>query len=217
MERWRGALTLLGDDAARVRWRYAAFELDPSIPSQGVDLRASLEAKYGPGAAEVLGGRLAEVAEAEGLPMVALAEIKVRPNTFGAHRLLTAALEEGEAAQQALADALFAAYWARGEDVGDAEVLGAVSAAAGLSRDWAAANLAADANVAEVRAEERRAAERGIRAVPTFVFAERSALSGAQAPEALADAVRQALASSQAPGSAGADGQDRRRRGTPGS
>jgi len=199
VERWRGALTLLGDDAARVRWRYAAFELDPSIPSQGVDLRASLEAKYGPGAAEVLGGRLAEVAEAEGLPMVALAEIKVRPNTFGAHRLLTAALEEGEAAQQALADALFAAYWARGEDVGDAEVLGAVSAAAGLSRDWAAANLAADANVAEVRAEERRAAERGIRAVPTFVFAERSAVSGAQAPEALADAVRQALASNETP------------------
>jgi len=199
VERWRGALTLLGDDAARVRWRYAAFELDPSIPSQGVDLRASLEAKYGPGAAEVLGGRLAEVAEAEGLPMVALAEIKVRPNTFGAHRLLTAALEEGEAAQQALADALFAAYWARGEDVGDAEVLGAVSAAAGLSRDWAAANLAADANVAEVRAEERRAAERGIRAVPTFVFGERSALSGAQAPEALADAVRRALASNETP------------------
>lgn len=194
MERWRGALKLLGDDAARVRWRYAAFELDPSIPPQGVDPRVSLEAKYGPGAAEVLGGRLAEVAEAEGLPMVALAEIKVRPNTFGAHRLLTAALEEGEARQQALADALFAAYWARGEDVGDAAVLAAVSEAAGFSRSWATANLAGDAQVTQVRAEERRAAERGIRAVPTFVFGARSALSGAQAPEALAAAVRRALA-----------------------
>lgn len=194
MERWRGALKLLGDDAARVRWRYAAFELDPSIPPQGVDPRVSLEAKYGPGAAKVLGGRLAEVAEAEGLPMVALAEIKVRPNTFGAHRLLTAALEEGEARQQALADALFAAYWARGEDVGDAAVLAAVSEAAGFSRSWATANLAGDAQVTQVRAEERRAAERGIRAVPTFVFGARSALSGAQAPEALAAAVRRALA-----------------------
>jgi len=193
VERWRGALKLLGDDAARVRWRYAAFELDPSIPPQGVDPRASLEAKYGPGAAEILGGRLAEVAEVEGLPMVALAEIKVRLNTFGAHRLLTAALEEGEARQQALADALFAAYWARGDDVGDAEVLAAVCEAAGFSRGWAAANLAADAQVAEVRAQERRAAERGIRAVPTFVFGERSALSGAQPPETLADAVRRAF------------------------
>jgi len=199
VERWRGALKLLSDDAARVRWRYAAFELDSSIPPQGVDPRASLEAKYGPGAAEVLGGRLAEVAEAEGLPMVALAEIKVRPNTLAAHRLLTAALEDGEARQQALADALFAAYWARGEDIGDAEVLGAVSETAGLSRSWAAANLAGDAQVAEVRAEERRAAERGIRAVPTFVFGERTALSGAQPPEALAEAVRRALAMSQVP------------------
>ena len=199
MERWRGALKLLDDDAAHVRWRYAAFELDPSIPPQGVDPRASLEAKYGPGAAEVLGGRLAEVAEAEGLPMAALAEITVRPNTLGAHRLLTAALEEGEARQQALADELFAAYWARGEDVGDAAVLAAVSEAAGLSRDWAAANLAADARIAEVRAEERRAAGLGIRAVPTFVFGERTALSGAQPPEALAEAARRALAMSQAP------------------
>ena len=199
MERWRGALELLADDAAHVRWRYAAFELDPSIPPQGVDPRASLEAKYGPGAAEVLGARLAEVAEAEGLPMVALADMKVRPNTFDAHRLLTAALDDGEARQQTLADALFAAYWARGEDVGDAEVLGAVSEAAGLSRSWALENLAEDARGAEVRAEERRAAEAGIRAVPTFVVGERSALSGAQAPEALAEAVRRALAMSQAP------------------
>ena len=195
MERWRGALKLLGDDAARVRWRYAAFELDPSIPPQGVDPRASLEAKYGPGAAEVLGGRLAEVAEAEGLPMVALAKMKVRPNTLDAHRLQAAALEEGEARQQALADALFAAYWARGEDVGDADVLGAVSEEAGFARGWAAANLAGDARLAEVRAEERRAAERGIHAVPTFEFGVRSALSGAQPPEALAEAVRRALAS----------------------
>jgi len=195
VERWRGALKLLGDDAARVRWRYAAFELDPSIPPQGVDPRASLEAKYGPGAAEVLGGRLAEAAEAEGLPMVALAEMKVRPNTLDAHRLQTAALEEGEARQQALADALFAAYWARGEDVGDADVLGAVSEEAGFARGWAAASLTGDARVAEVRAEERRTAEGGVRAVPTFVFGARSALSGAQPPEALAAAVRRARAS----------------------
>src|SRR5665647_1821984 len=95
-----------------------------------------------------------------------------------------------------IADALFAAYWARGEDVGDAEVLAAVSEAAGLSRGWAATNLAGDARVAAVRAEERRAADLGIRAVPTFVVGEQSAMSGAQPPEALTEAVRRALARS---------------------
>ena len=80
-------------------------------------------------------------------------------------------------------------------------MLGAVSEAAGLSRSWAATNLAVDVRVAAVRAEERRAADLGIRAVPTLVFGERSALSGAQPPEALAEAVRRALEKSWAPGS----------------
>jgi predicted DsbA family dithiol-disulfide isomerase len=44
-----------------------------------------------------------------------------------------------------------------------------------------------------VRAEERRAQESGIRAVPTFVIGGRFAVSGAQPPEALARAVRHAL------------------------
>ncbi len=192
MERWRAALRLLGDDGGGVRWRYAAFELDPSIPAEGVDPRASLEAKYGPGAAEALGRRLADVAAAEGLPMAGLATMKVRPNTLAAHRLLTAALEQGETYQQALANELFAAYWGRGEDVGDAAVLDAAAAAAGLGAGWAGAILAGDAWSAEVRAEERRAAELGIHAVPTFVFGERTGLSGAQPPAALAEAVRRA-------------------------
>ena len=53
--------------------------------------------------------------------------------------------------------------------------------------------LAGDELSGEVRAEERRAQESGIRAVPTFVIDGRFAVSGAQAPEALARAVRHAL------------------------
>ena len=193
MERWRGALAELGDAAAEVEWRYGAFELDPTVPAEGVDARAYLEAKYDAATVEEIHSRLASVAAAEGLPLRDMDEQAMRPNTFPAHRLLTAALETGPDVQQALADGLFRAYWAEGRDVGDHGVLTGLAEAAGMPRERAAEVLGGDKFSAEVRAEERRAQESGIHAVPTFVIGGRFAVSGAQPPEALARAVRQAL------------------------
>jgi predicted DsbA family dithiol-disulfide isomerase len=117
----------------------------------------------------------------------------MRPNTFAAHRLLTAALEFGPSVQQALADGLFHAYWAEGRDIGDHEVLAGLAEAAGMPAARAAEVLDGDEFSAEVRAEERRAQVSGIHAVPTFVIDGRFAVSGAQPPEALARAARHAL------------------------
>lgn len=108
MERWRGALRALGEQAADVGWRYGAFELDPTIPAEGVDARAHLEARYDAATVRSIHQRLAAVAAAEGLPLLDMAELRVRPNTFAAHRLMTEALARGLGVQQAMADALFA-------------------------------------------------------------------------------------------------------------
>ena len=155
-------------------------------------LREYLESKYGPGALEGVGGRLAEAAAADGLPLLDLGDETVRPSTFAAHRLMIAALELGERTQQALAEALLAACWARGEDVGARAVLEELAGAAGLPAELIAAALDDQSYAEAVRAEERRAAELGIRAVPTFVFDGRFAVSGAQPSRVLADAVRRA-------------------------
>ncbi len=116
----------------------------------------------------------------------------VRPNTFDAHRLLTAALHDGAALQQALADELFAAHWSRGQNVGLGAVLAEAAEAVGMPVGSADAVLGGDDYAAEVRTEERLASDLGIRAVPTFVIADRLMVSGAQSPRVLADAVRQA-------------------------
>ena len=176
-------------------WRFAAFELDPTVPPGGVDANEYLAAKYDDAMVKDISARLAAVAASEALPMTDLAGARRRPNTFDAHRLQAAALDiGGPEMQQALADGLLRACWAEGRDTGDREVLAELAAAAGLDKARAREILAGDAYAAEVRAEERLARDSGITAVPTFVVDGRFAVSGAQPPAVLAGAVRRALA-----------------------
>jgi predicted DsbA family dithiol-disulfide isomerase len=172
------------------------------VPAEGVGWREYIEAKYGPGAVEGMAGRLAHAAAADGLPLVGLDDLARRPNTFLAHRLLAGALEEGEdeygapvdqELQHRLGLGMLSAYWGRGEDVGDREVLERLAAAAGMPGDRVAAASEDDHTATAVRLDERRAAELGVRAVPTFMFGRRFAVSGAQQPQALVAAVRRAL------------------------
>ena len=95
--------------------------------------------------------------------------------------------------QQRLGLDLLEAYWARGEDVGDREVLERLAEAAGMPAERVVAAFDDDLTETAVRLDEQRAAKIGIRAVPAFVFARRFAVSGAQPVAALADAARRAL------------------------
>jgi predicted DsbA family dithiol-disulfide isomerase len=194
VERWRAALIELGDEAAKVTWRYGAFELDPTIPPWGVDAREYLEAKYDAAAVAEIHRRLAAVAAAEGLPLRDLARQGLRPNTFAAHRLLTAALPVGVAVQRDVADRLFRAYWVDGADVGDHDVLMEIARVAGMDEGAARAALVSSVSARAVREQEADARDAGIHAVPTFVIDGRFAVSGAQPPQVLAQVVRQALA-----------------------
>jgi len=129
-------------------------------------------------------------------------ELGRRPNTLLAHRLLLGALDEGEdeegevvqqGLQQRLGLGLLEAYWARGEDVGDREVLERLAEAAGMPAERVVAAFDDDLTETAVRLDEQRAAKIGIRAVPAFVFGRRFAVSGAQPVAAFVDAARRAL------------------------
>ena len=175
-------------------WRYGAFELDPTISLEGVDARTYLEAKYDAASVAAIHRRLAEALAVEGLPFRDLAAQGLRPNTFAAHRLLTASLADGAVEQQALADGLFSAYWADGADIGQHDVLVDIARGAGMATDRAHDALTGGQFAAAAREEERQAHEAGIRAVPTFVIGGRFTVTGAQPPAVLTQAVRQALA-----------------------
>jgi predicted DsbA family dithiol-disulfide isomerase len=176
----------------QVSWH--PFELNPELSASGVDRQHYLADKFG-GAERVaaIEARVAAAGATVGIPF-AFDSIARQPNTLDAHRLVHWAQRQGAA--DALVEALFRAHFIDGRYVGDPEVLADVAAAAGFERAAARAMLAGDAGVAEVRSLEARIRELGVDSVPFFIFDSRSAVAGAQEPDALADVVREALATS---------------------
>ncbi|GAA4210520.1 DsbA family protein [Actinocatenispora rupis] len=168
------------DGDVTVRWR--PYQLDPSAPSEPTPLQPALAAKFG-GLDRVreMNARLTEMGAAAGLDY--RFEDAQHVNTRPAHRLAWYAGREGRGNE--VAEGLFSAYFTEGRNVADPGVLLEVGVAAGLDRDALAAFLASDDGVAEVDAELDEARELGITGVPTFVFAGKYAVSGAQEADTL--------------------------------
>ena len=171
---------------AQVRWR--PFQLDSSIPAEGLDRKAYMRAKFGDGPRLGEAHRRLEALGKEAGIAFDFEAIRRAPNTLDAHRLIRFAAEQGRA--EAVVEALFSAYFEQGRDIGDRAVLAEIGRDAGLGD--MAARLATDEGAEEVRDEIEQAQRGGVQGVPFFIFANRYAVSGAQTAEVLAQAMQQA-------------------------
>ena len=169
-------------DEVEVVWR--AFELDPSAKSRslpdGEGYADRLAKKYGMSVslAEQRIQQLVDTAAGEGL---AFRFDQIKPgNTFDAHRIVHFAREKG--LQDAVKEKMLSGYLEHGAAIGDKADVAKLATDAGLDPDEVAAVLESDAHAAEVRADEREAAELGVSGVPFFVIG-RYAISGAQPKE----------------------------------
>lgn len=163
-----------------IQWH--PFQLNPSMPAEGVDKRSYLERAFG-GADRVdaVHARLTEMARVAGLAMDPDLPKRI-PNTLNAHRLIHWAGIEG--VQTAVVSALFAAYWHQGRDIGDLNVLADVAELAGMDRTATLRLLQSDADRDDLIARDQDARQKGVSAVPTFLIAQQYVVSGAQSPEA---------------------------------
>jgi predicted DsbA family dithiol-disulfide isomerase len=184
------ALAGLPDGAVEVRWR--SFELDPSIPADAGPADEELARRRGLTLAEAR--TMHEDTERMGAEMGIRFDFARarRGNTFDAHRVLHMA--QAERCQAAVLDRLLAAYFAEGEPIGDRAALARVAGSAGLDVGAVAEMLSGDGYAADVRADEREAAELGITAVPFFVIDRRFGLPGAHPAETIRAAIAQARA-----------------------
>ena len=173
----------------QVIWR--SFELDPDSPRQlPGTLEEMLAQKYGvsPQEAAAMNARVTAVAKEVGLEY-RLAD--ARPgNTFDAHRLLHFA--DSKQLGDGAAERLMHAYFSEALAVGDHAALARLAPEFGIAENEALAVLKSDTYSSEVRADEARAANFGITAVPSFVIDENVGISGAQSVEVFAKALQQA-------------------------
>lgn len=164
-----------------IRWR--AFQLNPDMPKDGMDRARYLETKFGGAAnARAIYNQVRTAGESEGIPF-AFEAIKRTPNTVDSHRLIRFARDNGR--QDEVVEGLFEAYFLRGENIGDPEVLIAAAVKAGLDTDAVRQFLESEADLIAVRSEDAQARQAGIHGVPCFIFNGKYALSGAQPPEVL--------------------------------
>jgi predicted DsbA family dithiol-disulfide isomerase len=175
----------------QVAWR--SFELDPDSPRQQPGtLEEMLSKKYAvsPQKAAAMNAQVTEVAKEVGL------EYRLsgaRPgNTFDAHRLLHFA--DSRQLGDVASERLMHAYFSESLPVGDHAALARLAPEFGIAENEALEILKSDAYAKEVRADEERAANFGITAVPFFIIDENIAISGAQPVEVFSAALQQAWA-----------------------
>ena len=190
----RLAAALEGEGPVVVRWR--PFQLDPTIPPEGLDRAEYMERKFGRGGRlKEVHDRLVALGREAGAPF-AFDRIERAPNTLDAHRLIRWAGSTG--AQGAVVDRLFRAYFVEGRDIGDRGVLVDIASQCGLAGDLVAQLLEEGADIEAVRTEIAEAQAIGVTGVPFFIVAGRLGLSGAQDVEVLKRAIAQGRAAAGA-------------------
>ena len=162
-------------------WR--PFLLNPDMPRLGMARSDYVVRKFGgEDRARRLYGSIAEIGRAEGV-LFRFDRVRRTPSSLDAHRLVRWAHPFGRADE--VVEALFAAHFADGRDIGDGTVLADIAVSCGLDAAGARAMLQSDAELDGVHAENLRAHRLGINGVPCFVIGGRHAISGAQEPEVI--------------------------------
>jgi len=169
-----------------IRWR--PFQLDATIPPEGIDRQDYLDRKFGRDRALEIYTQISETGEAEGIPF-AFDRITKSPNTINAHRVIRWA--ETGYQQDSVVERLFELYFTEGENIGETTVLLEAAREADMDVELVAETLATDKDVDEVHKEIALAHELGVQGVPTFVIDKTHILVGAQRAELLADALVQ--------------------------
>ncbi len=170
------ALEARPDHPFAIQWH--PFQLNPTMPKEGMDRLAYLESKFhGTEGALKAYKPIIDVMHKE-LPQADLGKIKRTPNTLDAHRLIHWAGIEGR--QTAAISSLFRAYFKDGRDIGSRAVLAELAAEIEMDADAIARLLDTDADVDEIKRRDTHARERGINGVPFFIIGNQHAVSGAQ-------------------------------------
>jgi predicted DsbA family dithiol-disulfide isomerase len=188
------ALAQLASEGIHLKVHWMPFELNADMPKTGLDRKEYRSRKFGSWEkSQSLDAGVTAAGKAAGVEF--RHDLMQRtPNTFDSHRLVWLAGQEG--VQDAVVESLFRAYFSEGKDIGDASILAAAAAGAGMDRERVKAFLAGTEGAEEVRLEIDLGRRFGTQGVPTFVLNGQPLFSGAQPAVVMAAAFREIAAES---------------------
>jgi len=184
------ALEQVPDHPFQIEWH--PFQLNPTMPPEGMGRREYLEGKFGgkDGAVRAY-APVVEMAEKVGLK-IDFEGMQRTPNTINAHRLIHWAGIEGR--QTFIVQRLFEAYFRDARDIGDIEVLADIADSCEMDAAVVTNLLSSDADIEDIQKRDAHSREMGISSVPTFIVANQHAVPGAQPPEMWAKVITDIMA-----------------------
>ena len=175
-------------EPVKVQWH--AFQLNPTMPKEGISRREYRIRKFGSWERSMqLDANIVATGKDEGIHFN-FDRMERTPNTVDAHRLIWLADKDG--VQDAVVESLFRSYFTEGRDISNRQTLLDVVSEAGLDRKIADKMLNSNEGL-DVLEEAGIVSQRHqVTGVPFFIINNSITLSGAQEPEAFLEAFRQA-------------------------
>ena len=159
---------------------YKPFQLDPTMPTGGVDRKRYIDRKFGKDTAKEVGNKIREAGKPVGIEFNYENIIKT-PNTLNSHRILKWA--EKESKQEEALELLFYSYFTEGIDIGNNEELVKIAKKLGLNPKKIEKNLVSDIDIKEIELEEWSYRDLGIAGVPTYILEDNMIITGSQSSE----------------------------------
>lgn len=174
-----------------VTWR--AFELNPDMPTKGMDRKDYRTHKFGSWSrSQAMDDQVAQVGKAEGLDFN-YERVFRTPNTRMSHRLVHRSLHEGgHELQNAVIEGLFKAYFTTGVDVGSPVRLIEIACACGMDNRGLHEYLKSNEDESAVVHEQSLVARAGLQGVPSVLSGDQLLFSGAQPVEYVVETLKSA-------------------------
>jgi len=185
------AIGTLAPEGIDVTTRWLPFELNPQMPSDGMNRKAYRSTKFGSwDYSQLLDAQVAREGAREGI-VFRHDLIDRTPNTRASHLLIWLAWEiGGSKTQNAVVEKLFSAYFCEGRDIGDRQILTDIGLACGLPLERIVALFDKGEGASAIAENETEARSRGVRGVPLVAVGDSILFSGAQQTSLIVETLR---------------------------
>ena len=160
-----------------VSFEYSTFQLDPSMPSEGINREQYVERKFNKEHYKSIKESIKNEAIKSGISNINNTLNKI-PNTFNSHRLIYWSKEEN--CHLETVEMIFKSYFEESKDIGDINVLLDIAKTVGMDAEKIRNKFENDDDRSIIIIEEQGNRENGVMGVPAYIIDDGITLTGSQ-------------------------------------